>query len=169
MSEEEVQQATALLRKLSTDELLPYDIFLEFARLSCFSIVELVPLRKNGDDVEVLLFKRPAIDQVWIGMVHTPGVVIRPTDARSGLDGVLKRLIGAELPGTKFRGEPIFVEIILREVKRGTECANVYYVEVDSHYGDGAWHNVSSLPDNVIDTQIEMIRNASKTFADASG
>jgi hypothetical protein len=142
---------------------LPYEIFLQIARLSVSAIVELVPLMGTSSGVQVLLTRRPDDDRYWPGMLHTPGTVIRPDDV--SYEYALQRILTDELFGVEIIGAPVFCKNILHRVARGTESAAIYYVELTSRPSLGSMHDVDHLPDNVIDTQLEMIKWTAEWFS----
>jgi hypothetical protein len=160
---EEIATAARILSKLRPG-LLPLPIFLETMRLTVSSIVEVVPLRKRGDSVQVLLTKRKDDDPNWPGMFHTPGTVVRPTDEEGSYTSAFERILGGELASVELAGEPQYVGSVFHKVKRGMEDAKVFFVEVNGEPTTGTFHDVSALPDNVVDTQIDFIQMAAKKF-----
>lgn len=162
---EEITAAARVLSKLHPG-LLPLPIFLETTRLTVSSIVEVVPLRKRGDSVEVLLTKRDSDDPNWPGMLHTPGTVVRPTDEEGSYASAFERILGGELASVKLTGEPQYVDSVLHKVKRGMEDAKIFFVEVRGEPTTGAFYNVQALPENVVDTQIDFIHMAAQKFAE---
>ncbi|MGI9027314.1 MAG: NUDIX domain-containing protein, partial [Candidatus Saccharimonadales bacterium] len=153
----EVIQDTA--DKLSQLEpgFLPLPIFLQITRLAVTSIVEVVPLRKNGDAVEVLLLKRPADDPHWPNQLHTPGTVLRPTDREHNYSDAFKRILNDEL-GITTPQEPTFVTTVFHRVNRGTELALVFYLEIPGETASGDFYDSDKLPSGVVETQLEFIK-----------
>lgn len=166
MNKREETELVRLLNKLEPG-FLPYDIFIEFARLAVLSVIEFVPLRRNKDGViEVLLLPRDENDAIWPGQIHTPGTVTRPTDTDERLyELAFERIVSEELKGTKV-SEPWFVKNILNKSKRGTENAQIYWVEVQAEPAVGEFYAVDSLPKNLIDSQQDFIRLAAGSFKD---
>jgi len=162
---EEIEVAARTLSKLRPG-FLPLSIFLETTRLTVSSIVEVVPLRKNGDSVQVLLTKREDDDPNWPGMLHTPGTVVRPTDEEGSYASAFGRILGGELASVELAGEPQYVDSVLHKVKRGMEDAKVFFVEVKGEPTTGEFHDVAALPDNVVDTQIDFIYRAAQKFTE---
>src|SRR5579884_367190 len=78
-SDEDIELTARLLKKFPPGY-LPYPVFEQIARLVALPIVEFVPLKRTGQEVQVLLLKRSQYDTHWPGLWHTPGTVIRATD-----------------------------------------------------------------------------------------
>lgn len=130
---------------------LPYDLFIQIARLVSLSIIEVVPLRMHNGKVQVLLVPRDANDVIWPGKVHTPGTVLRPTDS-TDLYTVFARIVEDELKGTAV-GTPVFVQNEVRKTKRGMEQAQIYWVEVQGEPAVGEFYDHDALPENLIPEQ----------------
>lgn len=160
---EDLAKAVDVLSRLQPGK-IPLDIFIQIARLTVLPIVEVVPVRMGADGKpQVLLTERDASDPIWGGMLHTPGTVLRPSDAEEGNAGAFGRILKDELDGVEV-GEPVLVESIFHKVKRGVEQAQVYYVEVYGEPTNGQFYGADSLPMNVVDTQFDFIRNAVASF-----
>lgn len=143
---------------------LPYEIFVEIARLAALSIIEFVPLRlTNSDTVEVLLLVRDEADPIWPGELHTPGTVIRPTDTEGNIYLAFERILSDELKNTAV-SPPCFVGSILHKSKRGTEHAQIYWVEVMGQPKVGCFYPVDALPENLMKSQTKFIRQAVKNY-----
>lgn len=163
MTEAQQNQLVALLKQLKPG-FLPYEIFEQIARLAALSIIEFVPLRMGNDgNVEVLLLEREADDPIWPGQVHTPGTVIRPGDTEGTMYKAFERIIHDELKDTEI-SDPYYVGSLLHESKRGTEHAQVYWVEVLSGPKVGKFYPASNLPVNLVDSQHKFIGQAVKSF-----
>ncbi len=164
---QKLKQLTLLLKNLKPG-FLPYDVFVEIARLATLSIIEFVPLRLNtAGEIEVLLLPREKDDPIWPGQLHTPGTVIRPTDTDEHLyELAFERIVNDELKGTKVSA-PHFVENILNKSKRGTENAQIYWVKVLNEPLAGTFYSISDLPKNLIDSQQDFIRMAADNFKSA--
>ncbi len=161
LNSDEIKQVVQLLSKIEPGK-LPRDIFIEFTRLTVTPTIEFVPIRKTDDGgIEVLLTKREDDDPIWPGMMHLPGTVIRAYDQIGSFDDAFKRIIDDELFGVK-TSQPIFIESILRKVKRGTEVVRIYLIEIFDEPVSGKFYPVNKLPENIIETQTEIIFNAIK-------
>jgi len=162
-SPEDLAKAVEVLSRLQPGK-IPLEIFIEIARLTVLPIIEVVPVRLGTDGKpQVLLTERDASDPIWGGMLHTPGTVLRPSDAGEGNTGAFGRILNDELNGVKV-GEPVLVDSIFHKVKRGVEQAQVYYGEVYGEPTKGQFYDADSLPANVVDTQLDFIRNAVALF-----
>lgn len=160
----EITQAARTLARLEPG-FLPFEIFLQVARLTTLSIVELVPLRFHEGAVEVLLLPRPADDPFWPGMVHNPGTIVRPTDQEDTYASAFARIFADELPGLLPIGEPTEFESYLRQSKRGMENTRVFWVEVTGTSDSGTFYNISSLPSDLIAGQRSYILRAAQRFS----
>lgn len=162
LTEDETKQLATLLNKLETGQDLPEPVFFEFARLQCLPVIELVPLRNGERGVEVLLIERPADDPFFAGQVHNPGTIVRAKDQT--IENVIERLVTHELPGTAFAGELTYVATQLHTSKRGNEWATIYYAELADSAGHGNWYPADNLPANLIESQVDFIRQAIDKF-----
>ena len=140
---------------------MPYDIFIQIARLVTLSIVEFVPLRIRENQVEVLLLERSEENDLWAGQVHAPGTVLRPSDTDIKL--AFKRIIEDELGGVEV-SEASFVINLLHPSKRGMENAQIYWAEVIGEPKVGKFYPAHNLPNNLIESQRDFIDLAVKNF-----
>ena len=168
LSESEINQTAELLARIPAG-FLPFPIFRQVARLAVFSIVEVVPMRVNAEGaVEVLLLKRGEEKQdwpeLWPGILHTPGTVIRPTDELGSYAQAFRRILQDELHGVALAGEPQYVYNILHHNKRGTESAQVFIAEVTGEPEAGAFYPADHLPSNIMLSQLDFIPTAVKAF-----
>lgn len=158
MTEAEIQKTVALLRKLKPG-FLPFDIFVQVARLVALPIIEFVPLRLNAKgQAEVLLLDR----ELWPYGLHTPGTVVRATDTEGKMYLAFER-IKEELQGTKI-SDPYYVGSNLHKSQRGTEQAQIFWVEVLGPPAIGEFHVVDELPARTMDSQVRFIRQAARSF-----
>ncbi len=166
MTDEDVQKTARLLRQLAPG-FLPYPIFEQVARLVALPIVEFIPLRRSvTGDVEVLLIERGNDDPLWPGTLHTPGTVVRATDVHKGRqDGwaVFARILHDELHDTPV-GEPHYVGSMFHDSRRGAEQAQLYWVEVKGEPRVGEFYNAESLPETLMASQVDFIRQAVEDF-----
>lgn len=160
LSPKEIQQVKDLLAKLQPG-LLPYDIFHAIMRLVVASIIEIVPLRTTNSKTEVLLYERPSDDPAWPRQLHTPGTVLRPTD--SSIQQAIERVLHDELAGTEVSA-PVFAGNLLHRQARGTEAAQIFWVEVQGEAKNGQWHDIQNLPAAFIKTQQDFLPIAVKHY-----
>ena len=166
LTTEETNQLIALLAKLEPG-FLPLEIFLELARLVVLSIVEFVPLRLNPEgEVEVLLISRGSDDPHWPNALHTPGVVVLPTDTNTEVYTPFKRLAEGELAGTKVSA-PHFVGNNFQVSRRGAEQAQIYWIEVYGQPTNGRFYPADKLPENIIETQPHFIQRSALKFLES--
>jgi hypothetical protein len=156
-------QLVKLLKELEPG-FLPYDIFVEIARLVVLPIIEFVPLRMNKEgDVEVLLLSRGKDDPLWPDMLHTPGTVIRPTDREGEMYLAFERITKDELNATLV-SRPYYVGSVFHGSKRGMEQSQVFWVEVLEEPKIGKFYSANKLPVQLIDSQQRFIEQAVKNF-----
>jgi len=166
LNSDEQKQLVRLLNKLEPG-FLPFEIFLGIARLVVLSIIEFVPLRLNPNGkVEVLLLPRGDDDPIWPNQLHVPGTVIRPTDTEGEMYLAFERILRDELQGTKV-SDPHFVGSILHKSKRGTEQAQVFWVEVLESPRVGHFYKIDSLPENLMHSQLAFIKQAAENFQES--
>lgn len=161
----EERQLVALMKKLEPG-FLPYDIFVQIARLGTLPILEFVPLRGKSGQVEVLLLHRGKDDPIWPDMEHTPGTVVRATDTEKDIYLAFDRILNDELKGTEVSG-PHFVGSILHKSRRGTEHSQVYWIEVVGEPKVGKFYLANKLPANLIESQTRFIKAAVTSFKKA--
>ncbi len=159
----EEEQLVGLLKKLSPG-FLPYDIFLQVARLTVLPIIEFIPLRKINGIVEVLLLRRDSDDSLWPNELHTPGTVIRTTDLDSDNHLAFKRILEDELASTKVT-EPYYVGSNLHKSRRGAEQAQIFWVEVLEEPKAGKFYNVNALPKEMMQSQVSFVKLAADSFS----
>ena len=162
MNDQQDNTISALLKQL-TPGYLPYDIFIQLARLCVLSVVELLPLRCKDNRLEVLLILRASDDHIWANMWHSPGTVVRPTDHNMP-DDQIRRIVNQELNGIAI-GDPKFVMNSYHTTERGVENASIYVSEVLQTPVVGQFYSVDNLPSNIIGYQKQMISDAAKKFA----
>lgn len=166
MKEDDIQRTAKLLGVLKPG-FLPYPIFEQIARLVALPIIEVIPLRQNErGEVEVLLIEREQGDGLWPGALHTPGTVIRATDLHGeGLGNwpAFQRIINDELQKTKV-ASPQYVGSMFHESKRGAEQAQLYWVEVLGIPKVGKFYPANRLPDKLIRSQEDFIRQAVENY-----
>ncbi len=162
MDKAEEKQLADLLSKLEPG-FLPYEIFVQIARLVVLSIIEFVPLRTNNGVVEVLLLEREPDDDIWPGEVHTPGTVVRPTDSSGDIYKAFERIRQDELKGIKISNGH-FVGTQLHSSRRGMEHAQIFWVEVYEDPIVGTFYPVNELPPNMMESQIDFIKLAVNSY-----
>jgi hypothetical protein len=155
----EIQLAAETLSRLQPG-FLPFSIFHEITRLTTTPIIEVVPLRRNGDVVEILLLKRDANDPVWPNQFHTPGTVLRATDS---LKTALERISNNELIGVSI-SEPKFVTNVLHHSGRGMEFSQIYWVNVEGDTSIGQFFDTSQPPDTLVKSQLDFIPQAIEDY-----
>lgn len=158
LTSEDESTLVNLLKRLEPG-FLPFDIFIQIARLVALPIIEFVPLRLNDKgQVEVLLMDR----ELWPYGLHTPGTVVRATDTEGNIYKAFER-IKDELQGVKI-SEPYYVGSNLHKSQRGTEQAQIFWVEVLGEPTVGEFHIVDELPAQTMDSQVRFIKQAAKSF-----
>ena len=156
LTQDELKQIVGQLGKLQPG-FLPFELFLQVARLVALPILELVPLRRIEGRIEVLLLERGANDLLWPGMLHIPGTVIRATDNSAG--DAIGRIRQDELAGLKFT-TPKLIKTDFHKSRRGSEVAQVYCTEVQEVPKTGRFYDVGKLPGNLVPGQNIFIEEA---------
>ena len=142
---------------------LPEPLFLSIIRLAVLTAIEFIPLRKGPNGaIQVLLFKRPAEDPIWPNMSHTPGTVVRPTDAT--FEDAFVRLFQDELHMDN-PIEPIFIKTEIIQYKRGAGTAIEYIVPFNQEPSEGIFYDIDNLPLDLIQEQKPMIISAAEKFS----
>jgi hypothetical protein len=165
MNDDDITKTAHLLGQLDPG-FLPYPIFEQIARLVTLPIIEFIPFRSINGEAHVLLIHRPDEDPFWPGMLHTPGTVIRATDINQISENwaAFARILHDELNDTPV-GNPHYVGSLLHKSKRGTEQAQLYWVEVVADTPKvGQFYPISNLPEGLIESQQLFIAEAAKHF-----
>lgn len=163
LRDDDQAQLVSLLKQLEPG-FLPYDIFVQIARLTVLSIIEFVPLRTNpAGKVEVLLLARGSDDPIWPNELHTPGTVVRPTDTEGKIYLAFERILKEELGGLKV-SPPHYVGSRLQKSKRGTEQAQIFWIEVMEDTEVGSFYELDKLPLNTMESQINFIKQAAANY-----
>ena len=159
MGQENINLVASELKSLPQG-LIPLPIFNEIARLAALTAIEFIPFRKNDESVEVLLFRRPADDSFWPGLLHTPGTILRSSD--TSFDDAYTRLFNDELKCKPLSVKFIDNELILNE--RGRVLLFKYLVDVTNIATGGDFYDVTALPDDVLPQHRDMMLEAVKQF-----
>jgi len=155
-----IEVATAL--KEYKPGFLPEPLFVSIAHLAVLTAIEFIPLRKTPDGtIQVLLFQRPATDPIWPSMLHTPGTIVRPSDAT--LDDGFRRLYKDELSNIT-AVTPIFTGFNLVHYKRGSAVTLEHIVLLDQEPAGGTFYDVDNLPTTFIEEQRVMVQRAVTKF-----
>lgn len=160
ITDPEADSLVALIEKCEPGD-LPRNVFEAVAKIAVYPAIEFVLLRKNKDEVEVLLFQRDPDDPVWPSQYHTPGTILRPTD--SSLEEAINRLINDELQGVTI-SEPQFTGVYINKYLRGPSLGIEYCLEVSDNPSQGVFYPVDALPDNFISEQKDLLARAVKAF-----
>lgn len=165
ISPQEAQTAADFLSRLDPNENKPLPIFLEMCRLTVTVITEVVPVRRNDNKIEVFLTQRPADDPNWPSMWHTPGTVVVPAD--NSREDSIRRIAEKELGNPAINGKAIYVGEVLHMVTRGKEMAAVYYLEITGEINrPGIWVNADLLPEDIVPTQVDFIKEAAQKYSE---
>lgn len=162
--EAKIKQTADLLSEF-TPGFLPYPVFEQVARLVALPIIEFIPLQRIDDDIQVLLLRRPPDDPLWPNELHTPGTVIRATDIGVGKNiwRPFERILEDELEGTPV-GHPHYVGSIMHKSRRGTEQAQIYWVELIGKPHTGELYSINDLPLNFMESQKNFVSKAVESY-----
>jgi len=154
LTPQQITTCTTILEQLEPG-FLPLEIFNQIARLVRLPVVDVVPIKHQGPDLNIGLLKRETNDLWWPNMWHLPGTVFRSTDT---LDGAIKRLLDDELLVQK-SSTPIFRGFSVQQSKRGAEVVFIYTIE-DCLFKENApieWFPVGKLPKDLISSERKVI------------
>lgn len=160
-SDQEIQQAANVISRLPKGY-LPFDLFIAIAAKVTVPTMEVVPLRRNGDKLEILLTQRPEDDPYWPSGWHMTGTVIRANDAEgTDFSSGIQRVLRDELHGTVTPlGEIKFAGMKFWDVARGRELDRMFYFETDARDEDvqgGKFFDVDNLPESTLEHHKVMI------------
>lgn len=160
LSKEEIDQAASLLRRLPKG-FLPYDIFIQVARLVTTPTMEVAPIRMREGKLEIYLTKRSPHDLHWPSSWHIPGTVIRSTDDEGNFTSGFKRVLDDELgPAFQYVSDPQLVYTKFWDVLRGRELDMVHYIWVEVNETtpiNGAFFQRENIPESTIEHHKIMI------------
>ncbi len=146
---------------------LPYDIFLETCRLTVTAIVDIIPLMREDGITKVLLTKREENDKFWPNKYHAPGCVLLATDKESSFDDAFDRILKKELGLKNIKSKPQLYKHYFRQTERGREFVMAHWIELKIKPAIGELFTLDKLPQNIIESQIEEIQEAVKSFENA--
>jgi hypothetical protein len=95
--------------------------------------------------------------------LHVPGTTVRTTDKTGSFADALDRILSKELAGAK-TSKPTFVANIFHHSGRGMEASQIFWVEVQDMPAVGEFHSADSLPDTVVQSQLDFIPEAIAHF-----
>ncbi len=151
---EEILLAADILSRLPEGKSLNRILFTEIARLVTSPIIEFVPLKIIDGKINILLIPRESDDPLWPSMLHTPGTAVRPSD--KSLEDSFSRLLDHELGDINVSSLD-YAGMQLHHTDRGNDLAHIFYGEVDG-VSSGTYYPVNALPDNIIASQLPMIK-----------
>ena len=168
LSETEIEEVVTILGKVDPQAPLPQKLFYAIMRIISNPVVEIVPWRVNPETrvKEILFARRGADDPTWPGKLHTPGVIVRPSDGDSYTNSI-KRIARDELGGVAWENLK-FLLITMGGDVRGHGMGVAFAMKIPgatdmSKYGE--WYPVGVFPDNCIQEQIPWLKKAVKLLA----
>lgn len=166
-TEEEVHMAADVIRRLPKG-FLPFDLFISIAEKVTTPTMEVAPLRRRGDKIEVLMTQRPDTDPHWPGGWHLTGTVVRATDDEGDFSSGFNRVLYDELHGTVQPIDEIqYVGMKFWDVERGRELDQMFYFETnatDDDVKEGAFFDVENLPVTTLEHHKIMIPEIVSAF-----
>lgn len=164
MYPKEINQTVELLKKLKPG-LLPYPIFVQLARLTVLSTVEITAfVETRGKPLQVFLTKRSKDDEFWPNLWHIPGTILRPTDKTHSYETAINRLLKNEFGTSHFKHLPTYITHILRKENRGTAHSIMFWALLKKCPKKGELFNVDALPKNIVAETRENISLAKKSY-----
>ncbi len=163
-TEEEIKACASVLSRLP-ERRLPLPIFKEICKKVVLTAFEVVSLRTSSDgQTQVLLSQRPDSDLWYPGEMHSPGVMLIPSDKDDeNFVTALERLKVTELEGLQ-TSQPMFVANKILNTKRGVENANIHWMRVSGEPTHGKFYDIDNLPDNLINHHKVIIKTAYDNF-----
>lgn len=165
LSEPEIQQVVDILHKLDPNQPLPTKLCDAIIRVVSQPIIEIVPWRINPKNkkIELLYIRRGINDPHWPNQLHTPGVIVRPSDGND-YRNIILRLVRDELGGVKWE-KLNFLMIMMAQGVRGHEMGFVFGMKLDNNldmaqYGE--WYEMDKFPQDCIQEQIPWLNKAIK-------
>lgn len=163
LKESEIEQVVAILGKIDPQSPLPQKLFYAVMRVISNPVVEIVPWRVNPETngKEILFTRRTATDPTWPGKLHTPGVIVRPSDG-ADYTNCIKRVARDELGNAAWE-KLNFLMIVMGGDVRGHGMAVAFAMKIPSSvdmskYGE--WAPLGKFPDNCIQEQIPWLTKA---------
>lgn len=167
LSKLEAEMTARLLKKTQKMERIPYPVFNEILGTIPGTALEVVPLHvdKNGD-IRVFLTKRDKDDKFWPDMWHCPGtmVVNKDESEKEDFEKAWERLKKNEFMRDSL-SSPIPVSVKFLKTNRGMETAYIHFVLVSDDLGGGKYFRVDSLPKDLIDHHLTIIREAANDLS----
>lgn len=163
LSANEIDQVVAILGKIDPLSSLPQELFYAIMRIISNPVVEIVPWRVNPEknSKEILFIRRAETDPTWPGKLHTPGVIVRPSDG-ADYTNCIKRIARDELGNVEWEKLNFLLITIGGDVRghgMGVAFAMKLLSSVDmSKYG--VWSPLGQFPDNCIQEQIPWLTKA---------
>ena len=134
--------------------------------------IETVVLRRKGGCVEVLLIRRPPDDKHYANLLHSPGTLLRGSDAAEGenevpltFDKAFTRLEQGELH-LSFVGERRKVGELFFRTTRGPTLCLVYACQIAGEPKVGQFYPVDSLPKDLVKSHSFIIPMAVRAFTE---
>lgn len=166
MSELRGDEVAALVELLGRCEpdYLPREVFEAVGRITVYSSVELIGLRRHEDSLQVYLVKRPGDDPTYApSSWSVPGTVLRPTD--KGIDHALERLYQDEL-GMAPKNPAAFVGPLFLQSRRGAGLGLQYMLPLDGEEPTlGEFFSVDTLPEYLSEAELQIIHNCAAAYA----
>lgn len=143
---------------------LPEPLFNQIARLGVLVFIELIALRENNGQIEVLLTKRSDQDTFWPNQYHHPGTVLRPNDIDHSLASAFDRLYKDEFKCAPPQDGPFFAGLYFKQQLRGKGFGLINWIEL-SDCSVGEYLPVNDLPKNLVKGQNDYIQKCAVEFS----
>ncbi len=138
----------------------------------CMTAIEVAVMREQNGRTQILLTERPASDKDWPRQMHSPGSMLRDTDADDSRSywKVYRRVL-AEIGVPGFSREPVLVDAFPTPTRRGPENLLVFIAEISGEPGIGRFYNLeevlampTGVPGGIILEQVHMLRRLDALF-----
>ncbi len=163
LTPDEEQQLITLAPKIGSH--MSSVLYNAFAPKFALTAIETVIVKQFPDRLGVLLTRRPTTDAHYPNMWHSPGSMLRASDAPEEIDlpgnfnDALHRVQLDEI-GACFRHPPTFVDHVFQRTLRGVENALVFLCELATREKAGTWFDADDLPQELIKHHYRVIHVA---------
>ena len=119
MTDEEIQQAAKVIRDSAENGVMPLPIFNAFSQVAVLSPVDLYAFVEVGNDLNIIVAKRPEEDEFLSGKWHVPGKIMITAD--ESFEDTIERILKTEMPGTVLLSHPTLFDNSYQSTLRGKE------------------------------------------------
>ncbi len=138
-------------------------VYNAIAAKTALTAIETVILRETGGDPQILLTQRPPEDVHYAGQWHSPGSMLRASDAPDKFDTPIDFVHPFDRVGKEI-GVPIevveFADYVFQRTPRGVENGLVFICRATGEPTKGTWFPADALPEPLIEHHRPIIKAA---------